>query len=341
MTDEATAADGGGFLHAYERYRTSDPLEAASLSAAVLAPNRLTPFKGPEVFEARCRFVSSQCASLIYMRYGAEVVIDRPAANDYVAILIPTAGSLLLRHCGREYLAGADESLAVTSARDPLHMQWSPGASVLAVRISGSAIDDALSRMLAGDVPGTLELNVGAVSGRARSIIMAAVDLFASTYEEKSPGSPMPAVVARRLEEQVLSALLLGLDHNYRSRLIGEETRPGRRTVREVVDLVCAETDGSWTVHELARAVGVTVRALELGFRKELGKTPREFVHEIRMARAHDELIRALPGDGTSVTDVATKWGFGHTGRFAAAYLLKFGVKPSETLRSSGTEPLR
>ncbi len=34
------------------------------------------------------------------------------------------------------------------------------------------------------------------------------------------------------------------------------------------------------------------------------------------------------------MTDIATKWGFGHLGRFAAAYRARFGESPSHTLRS-------
>ena len=40
-----------------------------------------------------------------------------------------------------------------------------------------------------------------------------------------------------------------------------------------------------------------TDRVLELGFRKELGKTPREFVRDLRLLRAHDELQRANPAE--------------------------------------------
>ena len=71
--------------------------------------------------------------------------------------------------------------------------------------------------------------------------------------------------------------------------------------------------------------MGVTVRALELGFRKELGKTPREFVREQRLLRARDELLRANSGDGTTVTGVACRWGFWHAGRFATSYTERFG----------------
>ena len=43
------------------------------------------------------------------------------------------------------------------------------------------------------------------------------------------------------------------------------------------------------------------------------------YLRQVRMARAHDELLGADPQLTTAGT-VARKWGFGHYGRFAAEY---------------------
>ena len=48
---------------------------------------------------------------------------------------------------------------------------------------------------------------------------------------------------------------------------------------------------------------------------------------------AHAALRDADPGDGTTVTEVALRFGFAHTGRFAAAYRRRYGQTPSATLR--------
>lgn len=41
--------------------------------------------------------------------------------------------------------------------------------------------------------------------------------------------------------------------------------------------------------------------------------------------------MAAGPGDGVTVLDVAARCGFGHAGRFAAAYRERFGESPSRT----------
>jgi len=49
------------------------------------------------------------------------------------------------------------------------------------------------------------------------------------------------------------------------------------------------------------------------------------------MERVHADL--SLAGSGATVTEVATRWGFLHFGRFAGDYQKQFGEKPSETLQ--------
>jgi AraC-like DNA-binding protein len=332
-----------GPLHAYERFRTKDPAEASALSAAVLSTNQLVVRDHDDRFEATCRSVRVRSASLLYMTYGTDVAVDRlrPSRRGYLAILLPVSGQVRIRHQGREFDIVPGETAGVICSRDAMHAQWSDQASVLTLRVDWHAVELALGKLLLEPPPPDLRVQTGPVAGPARRSLAGAAELLAASYDDKDSGSPLPAVVVSRLEEQILFTVLLGLDHNYRARLLGQGERPGRRAVREAVDLVSAEEGATWTIPELARAAGVTVRALELGFRKELGKTPREFVRDQRLMRAHDELQRASPGDGTTVTGVACRWGFWHAGRFAASYIERFGVKPATTLRSGAATAVR
>jgi len=83
----------------------------------------------------------------------------------------------------------------------------------------------------------------------------------------------------------------------------------------------------------LAGLAGVSVRGLQQGFRDYLGITPLEYLREVRLARARDDLLAADPEADVSVTEVAYRWGFGHLARFAGYYRHRYGELPSETLR--------
>ena len=86
-------------------------------------------------------------------------------------------------------------------------------------------------------------------------------------------------------------------------------------------------------VAELAHAVGVTPRTLERAVRAVHATTPLEFLRALRLTEARQTL--ASCGSDTTVTEVATRFGFHELGRFAGEYRDRFGESPSETLRRS------
>jgi AraC family ethanolamine operon transcriptional activator len=85
------------------------------------------------------------------------------------------------------------------------------------------------------------------------------------------------------------------------------------------------------TVPELANAVGVSRRVLELGFREGLGLSPQQFLRWNRLNRMHVEL-RDASATAASVTTIANRWGFTELGRTAVNYRRLFLESPSETL---------
>jgi AraC-like DNA-binding protein len=104
------------------------------------------------------------------------------------------------------------------------------------------------------------------------------------------------------------------------------------RTVRRAVAFFDEHLAESITVADAARAAGVSVRALELGFREHLGRTPREHLRLARLAAARSALAAADPF-GETVQSIARRWGFAHLSRFAQEYRRQYGELPSATLR--------
>jgi transcriptional regulator GlxA family with amidase domain len=82
----------------------------------------------------------------------------------------------------------------------------------------------------------------------------------------------------------------------------------------------------------MAHVSGVSLRRVQEGFRQYVGASPRECLLGIRLERVRDELRRAE--NSRTVTEIAMRWGFTHTGRFAIAYRRKYGETPSQTLRA-------
>ena len=103
-------------------------------------------------------------------------------------------------------------------------------------------------------------------------------------------------------------------------------------TVRRAVAYIEANPDLEIGVADVARAAHVSVRALQLAFRRHLDTTPMAYLRRVRMDRVHADLAAADPSQIT-VTAVTARWGFNAVGRFSADYRDTYGEYPRDTLR--------
>ena len=111
---------------------------------------------------------------------------------------------------------------------------------------------------------------------------------------------------------------------------VGDTPQPLRRAL-EFIDEHAGEPI---SLNEIAMAARLSPRGLQAAFRRHLDTTPLAHLRSVRMQRAHRDLQIAELSDGTSVAAVAARWGFTHLGRFAIDYRRRFGINPSQTLRS-------
>ena len=86
------------------------------------------------------------------------------------------------------------------------------------------------------------------------------------------------------------------------------------------------------TPADAAKAAGIHTRTLQHHLSRHLDTSPTAYLRDIRLDRVRTTLLD-LSRDDTTVAAVAREWGFGHLGRFSAAYRSRFGERPSDTLR--------
>ena len=108
------------------------------------------------------------------------------------------------------------------------------------------------------------------------------------------------------------------------------DARP--ETVRRAVAFIDEHAHDDIAVADIAAAAAVTVRAVQLAFRRHLDTTPMAYLSRVRLDRAHRDLIAADPASQT-VTAIAYRWGFSSASRFATRYQQAYGIRPSHTLR--------
>lgn len=105
-------------------------------------------------------------------------------------------------------------------------------------------------------------------------------------------------------------------------------------TVRRATAFIEEHAHTDISVADIAGAANVSIRAVQLAFRRHLDTTPLGHLRTVRLDRAHQELRTTDPRRGDTVTTIATRWGFYHHSRFTALYRRAYGISPRHTLHN-------
>jgi AraC-like DNA-binding protein len=143
--------------------------------------------------------------------------------------------------------------------------------------------------------------------------------------------------VARAIEQGLVYAMALCMSE-------GEAVAPRsidrRRAVvmRRLEEVLHANSDRTLYLAELCAAAGVSGRTLLACCHEHLGMGPIRYLWLRRMHLARRALRMSDPAT-TTVTEIATDYGFWELGRFSVAYRELFDETPSASLRRSPEDP--
>jgi AraC-like DNA-binding protein len=132
--------------------------------------------------------------------------------------------------------------------------------------------------------------------------------------------------------DSLIRGFLLAAEHSHSDALLREAQLAAPRTVRTAVDIIEADAHTPLTVSSIAARCHVSVRSLQESFRRYIGVSPMAYLRDVRLHRAHQNLLESDPSTAT-VASVAYDWGFTNLGRFAAAHMDRYGELPGVTLR--------
>jgi transcriptional regulator GlxA family with amidase domain len=103
-------------------------------------------------------------------------------------------------------------------------------------------------------------------------------------------------------------------------------------TLRRAMAYIDTHAADEICLSDIADSAHVSVRAVQLAFRRHLDTTPMAYLRRVRLDHAHRALVAADPRHAT-VASVAARWGFANHSRFTAVYRETYGVLPRTTLR--------
>lgn len=319
---------------ALELFRTPSVAEAQARGGSLLGRHRIRA-RGRH-FDARIHGASFGCLSIYYMSYGAPLTIVGEVARDTVGVTVPIRGSMLVEHAGASFLIKAGRSAAIFSADYPLRLDWSADLEFLCFVIEERALRGLLFDVEQGVDPSLpVRFLPRMTDGAGLSGLLSSARLLERVASRDTVGAGrLPSsTIAGRIADQVMTTLLLTQPRPVQRTGRHGNSLPVSRLAARRARKLAEDSPTPVTPSELASRVGVSLRTLQAGFQSEWGVSPQPFLLQLRLRRAHADLLSAASQDGATVSAVAARWGFSNLGRFAEHYRRAYGVRPGDTLR--------
>jgi AraC-like DNA-binding protein len=262
-------------------------------------------------------------------RFGTEVLFVDPGMDGYCFSMMHTGRVALLGTGGSEF--------HLSSMAAGLVYRGHPGTRLLTedsnarsnLWISASRLECALQARLGDGLRGQIEFcpevdwTNGVGPGLRRLMLHLAEELG------RPEGLASNTLARSAYIDLFVHTALQGIPNSYAERLQRCADGPAPRHLRRAEEYLHEHADKPTLMEDVAAASGCSVRALERAFREFRGTTPYAALQQVRLELARGELAR----DERSVVDVARRYGFTNRSRFAAAYMKRFGERPSETAR--------
>ncbi|MEU3756541.1 AraC family transcriptional regulator [Streptomyces olivoreticuli] len=331
MTEPGVGPDAPGNMRTL--VLSNDLDETREIISSAYSPYQLSVLGDPKDFSAWYAEGGFPGVTVSGLQYGAETLVAPQPLDSYLLVCKLVRGRVRVISPGREErVVGAGETYVLDPYRQ-FQVHWAPGARMTTVRLARETVEAAAADALGVEGPLRARFGLGGPisAGAARSWagISAAVhrEVLGEGIARTSP------LIAAHLT-QTTAALLM---ETYRLVTDGVDAqRPGvvaHGAVRRAMALAEERPDQPLTLADLALAARVSPRALQEAFRRHLGTTPLGYLREVRLGRAHADLLAGRGNPAVTVAQVACHWGFANLGRFAGLYRERYGVPPSRTLR--------
>nr|WP_256678281.1 AraC family transcriptional regulator [Pseudomonas sp. PB101] len=263
------------------------------------------------------------------MRYGGDFTLALPEGEDEITFVMPVAGKVIYRHAS-DTVGLTQVGLALDKV-DLRSVRYSENHAEIGTSIRRSHFTERLSTLLGKPIINRIrfeplvDLNIAAFQG-----IKALLELATGNEFDQLLNSS--ALMPARLQEMLVDALLETWPHNYSPALQQPAPSIAPRHVKLAVEYIQEHPENVVSGAQLAELTNVSLRALQLGFRRFVGTSINGYQRQVRLERAHTELAQ---GGASSISEVALRYGFSHVGRFSQYFQNAYGLSPAQVKRSA------
>lgn len=259
----------------------------------------------------------------------------QPSGDQYFFILARGGG--IDAECG-----GAKISIApgrtgmLASPQLPWQLHMSSGFGSLTLTVERSLLEEHFFKLTQTPLRQPLcfkpELDVSTGPGAS---LLRFIEFLVRELEQPE-GLYASSLARASLSDALLTALLTCVQHDQSDQIVAPGTLVLPGYVRRAETYIEAHADSPISIADVAAEAGVSVRALQVAFRRYRGTSPKALLKASRLERARARLLSGAPE--TTVGTAASQAGYSHLSRFAADYKQRFGETPRDTLRRIGRD---
>lgn len=316
-------------------YHGSDAASLHTLTNELLAPHDMD-FLDSRPLHASFVELHLGRIAVYDLSYGTDVVLSGYEGLDgYIACI---------GHRGRASLTFGGGvtpfSPSISSPGRVLSSHWDADTTTRLMCLPRDSVDNAARLLLDDDADASLMFEP--VIDTRRDDARAWLHL-ARGFARGATGSLATSPLALGHYEQLLVHALVALQPHDRTSVRRDNVGPASRGALQRAMAFCEDNVARpIQVADIAAAARLSVRTLQSEFRRQLDRTPLQYLRELRLSNAHADLRAIAAGQATgSIAQVAAKWGFPERRYFTTLYTRAYGRRPSETLcRRPGSEDI-
>ena len=306
---------------------SSDRDEVVDCCTRALRPHQLVLHDKCGDIATRLHTLQLGPLSLNRLCYGGDVsVLPAVSEEDNFLVTLPVRGSANYTY-GLSSVTLSEGHGAIVGPYQEFKFDLDAAFDQLVVRLDRQRIEAVCAGLLGTDERQPVNFNLALDTLPA---CWPGLIETAAAISEFSNTRAYPTLLVQ-LEELIVETLLLTQPNTFSDFFTEGIQRAPSTKIRRAADYMREHIAEPIRLTDVARHSGLSLRGLQLGFQRDLGTSPSQWLRSQRLEKVHEILSGAMP-HSVSVTDVALDWGFSHLGEFAAQFKARYGKRPSDVL---------
>ena len=318
--EQALSSFNPAALKRFRHFESCDVDDTRDRISSVMQPHQLTPARRSANFHGSMDFVRLSGIGLGALKFG-EMHVNVPVMADYFLFVCCLSGHARIQVDTQEITIDPTRG-AICGPGRHFSGHFSADCEQFLFRIDRDLIH-AHTGIRELEIDSSVDLTRPEMRPWAMQLQLLMCNEELLSLAQRDPR------ISIEFEHLLLSLLLAGQPHADASARLTRSIAPG--SIKRAEAFIREHALEPMRLQDVARAAGLPARTLLENFKRFRETSPMQYLRDVRLDHARAQLLACEDQD--KVVHIALECGFGHLSRFARDYRVRFGERPSDTLK--------